>query len=79
MSDEDREILQRVIDSLFRHERRISRLDAILRAESFDLPEDLREIVELLPPGTYTRDRICDQLNSAIVGHGWSRRFGTVD
>lgn len=79
MTEQDRELLQRVVDSLFREKRQITRLDAVLRAEAFDLPEDLRSIVELLPPGNFSRQRLCDQLNSAIVGHGWSRRFGTVD
>ena len=43
-----------------------------------DLPDDLAEIVNLLPPGSYTRQRLCDQLNSAIGGHAWGQVYGTV-
>lgn len=57
----------------------VRRLDVILAAESADLPDDLREIVNLLPPGDYTRRRLCDQLNSAIVGHAWGQVYGTVE
>ena len=80
MPDDDREILQRFIDALFRDRNRVSRLDVIVRAETLDLDPELLPIIENLPSGTvYTRQRLADQLNSAIVGHGWSRRFGTVD
>ena len=44
-----------------------------------DLPDDLDEIIALLPPGTYTRQRLCDQLNSAIGGHAWGQVYGTVE
>ena len=44
-----------------------------------DLPDDLQEIVSLLPPGSYTRERLCDQLNSAIGGHAWGQGYGTVE
>lgn len=70
--------LQRLIDALYRDYTRVSRLDAIILAESFDLNEDLSEIVELLPPGMYTRQKMCDQINSALMGHGWGRIYGTV-
>jgi hypothetical protein len=80
VSDDDRELLQRYLDSLFRDARRVSRLDAILWAETFDLDPELLPLVQNLPgSGTYTRQRLADQLNSAIVGHGLSRRYGTVD
>lgn len=79
MADDDREILQRFIDALFRDAKRASRLDVVVRAEAFDLPQELAGIIELLPPGTYTRHRLCNQLNSALKGHGWTRQFGTVD
>ena len=71
--------LQRLVDSLFRASSRVSRLDLILQAEAHDLHEDLHEIVKLLPPGTYTRSRMCDQLNSALAAHGWGRVYGTVE
>ena len=70
--------LQRVIDSVFVDGRKfVRRLDVIVAAESFDLPDDLNEIISLLPPSTYTRQRLCDQLNSAIGGHAWGQVYGT--
>lgn len=56
----------------------VRRLDAVLAAEAADLPEELLGIVRLLPPGDYTRDRLCTQLNSAITGHAWGQVYGTV-
>ena len=48
-------------------------------AETFDLPYDLLEVVSMLPSGVYERPRLADQLNSALVAHGWTQRFGTVE
>ena len=80
MSDDDREVLQRFLDNLFRDAKSVTRLDVLLRAETLDLDADLMPIFENLPSGGfYTRQRLADQLNSAIVGHGWSRRYGTVE
>ncbi len=79
MPDDDRELLARFMDSLFRDAPCVSRLDVLLRAQTYDLPEVLFEIVNNLPPVPYTRYRLADQLNSAIVGHGLSRRYGTVE
>ena len=71
--------LQRVIDFLFEKTQRVSRLDVLMAVEMFDLVDDLREIVELLPPGAYTRIQLCHQLNSSISGHGWGYTYGTVE
>lgn len=71
--------LQRVVDYLYKDARVVERLDAILAAETFDICDDLREIVELLPPGSYTRIALCVQLNSSIAGHGWGYTYGTVE
>ena len=72
--------LQRVVDSVFADGGKfVRRLDVVVTAESFDLPDDLDEIIALLPPGTYTRQRLCDQLNSAIGGHAWGQMYGTVE
>lgn len=71
--------LQRVVDALFKENEFVSRLDVIILAESFDLPMDLIEIVELLPSGTYSRKSLCTQLNSSISGHAWGQVYGTVD
>ncbi len=74
-------LLQRVIDALFADPgtKFVRRLDVVVTAESFDLPDDLAEIISLLPPGIYTRQRLCDQLNSAIGGHAWGQVYGTVE
>ena len=45
----------------------------------FDLPAEAMDVVNGLPPGRYTRLRLCDQLNSAIVGRGLSASLGTHD
>jgi len=80
VSDDSREVLQRFLDNLFRDAKRVSRLDVIIRAETLDLDHDLLPIIENLPTAaTFTRQRLADQLNSAIVGHGWTRRYGTVE
>lgn len=71
--------LQRLVDAVFRSSARVNRLELIVQAEARDLHEDLLEIVSLLPPGTYTRQRMCDQLNSALAAHGWGRVYGTVE
>lgn len=79
MAEEDRQLLQRFVESLFAERKMMTRLDAVLRAEALDLPDDLVGIVTLLPPGTYTRQRLCNQLNSALKGHGWNSAYGTVE
>jgi len=79
MPHEDRELVARFMDSLFRDAPRVSRLDVLMRAQTYDLPEVLVEIVNNLPPVNYTRHRLADQINSAIVGHGLSRQYGTVE
>ena len=71
--------LQRLVDGLFAGRATVDRLDVVVQAEILDLPADLMEIVELLPPGTYARARLCDQLNSALAAHGWGARYGTVE
>lgn len=71
--------LQKVVDALFHDAKTVRRLDVVVAAESADLPDDLTEIVGLLPPGTYTRQRLCDQINSAIAGHAWGQVYGTVE
>lgn len=74
--------LQAIVDDLFEGmdaDFAVRRLDVVLAVEAGDLPSDLQEIVALLPPGDYTRIRLCDQLNSAIVGHAWGQVYGTVE
>lgn len=71
--------LQRFVDALFMSERFVDNLDVQVMAETFDLPYDLLEVVGMLPSGVYERPRLADQLNSALVAHGWTQRFGTVE
>ena len=73
--------LQGIVDDLFDGRPRdyaVRRLDVVMAVEAGDLPEDLNEIAQLLPPGNYTRQRLCDQLNSSIGGHAWGQVYGTV-
>lgn len=79
LPDDEKMALQRLVDSLYAQSRRVTRLDAIIRAEALDLPEDLIDIVNLLPPGGYFRQSMCDQFNSALKGHGWAGRYATVE
>ncbi|MEQ3364240.1 hypothetical protein [Raoultibacter massiliensis] len=72
-------VMQKLVDDLFASEEFVRRLDAVLMAEAYDLPADLLEVVQLLPPGTCNRQRLCDQINSSIAGHGWGFVYGTVE
>jgi hypothetical protein len=77
--EDAREQLIRLIEAVFRDSRVVTRLDVVIRADALDVSPRIREIVDLLPPARYTRPKLCDQLNSAITGHGWARDLGTVD
>ena len=80
---EDYGELQRVVNAVFApgisSQTTATKLDVVARAEIFDLCDDLREVVEALPSRTYTRQRLCDQINSILVGHGWTHVYGTVE
>lgn len=80
---EDYGELQRLVDSLFRPgvsaRATVSKIDLLVRADAFDLCADLAEVIELLPAGSFTRTRLCDQLNSILLGHGWGAVYGTVE
>jgi hypothetical protein len=71
--------LQRLVDSLFKEKKKVTRLDVLLMAEVYDLSGDLLEILTLLPPGAYHRQKLCNQINSSLSGHGWGFVYGTVD
>ena len=71
--------LQSHVDGLYATRTVVDRLDLVMQAEVLDLDADLQEIVSLLPPGSYERQRLCDQLNSAIAAHGWGGVYGTVE
>ncbi len=71
--------LQRLVDGLYTGRETIDRLGLVVQAEILDLSPDLMEIVNLLPPGVYDRQRLCDQINSALAAHGWGATYGTVE
>lgn len=83
MRSEDFGELQRLVDSVFppgvSSAATVERVDVELRAEILDLASDLMEVVSALPPRTYTRQRLCDQLNSILTARGWGNVYGTVE
>ena len=54
--------LQRLVDGLYAGRQTVDRLDMVVQGEILDLSSDLMEIINLLPPGVYERQRLCDQL-----------------
>lgn len=80
---EDYGELQHLVDALFApgvsRYATVTKLDVVLRAEAFDLNEDLAEVIDLLPSGSFTRVQLCDQMNSVLSGHGWGGLYGTVE
>lgn len=73
--------LQQLVDDVYKvnPSAAVPRVDIIVRAEVNDLSDDLMEVVNLLPAGSYKRFRLCDQLNSIITAHGWAYLYGTVE
>lgn len=73
--------LQRVVDALYADPRieTVRRMDVLVMAEVYDLCSNLCDIVKLLPPGSYTRQKLCNQLNASITGHAWGLMYGTVE
>ena len=71
--------LQRLVNGMYTGRTEVDRMDLVVQAEIVDLAPDLMEIVTLLPPGVYERQRLCDQLNSALAAHGWGGTYGTVE
>lgn len=73
--------LQKLVDELYEHgpSQSVARMDVIVRAEVDDLNDDLMEVVNLLPAGSYKRSRLCDHLNSIMTAHGWAYVYGTVE
>ena len=85
-------VLQEIVDDLYREDDapyleqideniafKVAKLDIVLAGEAADIPEELLRIIRMLPPGEYTRGRLCKQLNSAITGHAWGQVYGTVE
>lgn len=73
--------LQHLVDDLYRESpsAAVRRVDVLVRAEVNDLSDDLMEVVELLPAGSYKRPRLADQINSIVTAHGWAYLYGTVE
>lgn len=71
-------VLQEFIDRLFDGREDYMRLEVVLEGEAYGLNGELMEVLNLLPPGLYTRDRLCSQINSSLSSHGWSYVYGAV-
>ena len=71
-------VLQEFIDRLFDGREDYMRLEVVLEGEAYGLNGELMEVINLLPPGLYTRDRLCSQINSSLSSHGWGYVYGAV-
>ena len=71
--------LQTLIDDLFATRKALTSTELVLNAEILDLHPHLLEICRIVPYGTYDRQTLCDQINSAITAHGWGGVYGTVE
>lgn len=71
-------VLQEFIDRLFDGREDYMRLEVALEGEAYGLNSELMEVLNLLPPGLYTRDRLCSQINSSLSSHGWGYVYGAV-
>lgn len=83
IESEDFGDLQRVVDLAYRGKTSpyatTSQMEFVVLAESQDLSDEVLEVVNLLPPGSYDREQLCTQLNSILAGHGWGLKLGTVE
>ena len=71
-------VLQEFIDILFDGREDYMRLEVVVEGEAYGLNGELMEVLNLLPPGLYTRDRLCGQINSSLSSHGWGYVYGAV-
>ena len=71
-------VLQEFIDRLFDGREDYMRLEVVLEGEAYGLNSELMVVLNLLPPGLYTRDRLCSQINSSLSSHGWGYVYGAV-
>ena len=71
-------VLQEFIDRLFDGREDYMRLEVVLEGEAYGLNGELMEVLNLLPHGLYTRDRLCGQINSSLSSHGWGYVYGAV-
>lgn len=72
-------VLQDLVNRICEELESIRSMDLLVQAELSDVSPELMEVVEMLPPGPYTRRQLCDQLNSILVAHGWSNSLGVVE
>lgn len=80
MSDEDvGTAVHRMLDRLYAEAREVPRSRIVQHVGLMSLPADLTEAFESIPPGAYTRRRLVDQVNAAVVARGISRRTGTFE
>lgn len=79
VQSEDYGVLQDLVDTLFARKERATRLELVTLAEAHDVCDDVLEVCTLMPPGTYTRARLADQMNSIVTAHGWGLTYGTVE
>jgi hypothetical protein len=79
IDDDTLPAILRMFDMLYRDRRVVRRVDILSMAEVMSLPPEVLSLFTLLPPGSFTRRSLSDQLNSVIVGHGLSRSLGTVE
>ncbi len=71
--------LVRMLECLYASRKRVPLTDVLGQVDLMCFPAEVSMLFRLLPPGDYTRRRLVDQLNSAIVGHGMGRSLGTLD
>lgn len=79
VQSEDYGVLQDLVDTLFARKEHATRLELVTLAETHDVRDDVMEVCTLMPPGTYTRARLADQMNSIVTAHGWGLTYGTVE
>jgi hypothetical protein len=70
--------LQKLVDALYRDSKYADRIDALVLAEAFDFSDDLKAVVERVPPGRMNRAQFTDQINSTLTARGWGRYYGIV-
>ena len=69
--------LQRLVDGLYAGRQTVDRLDMVVQARYW-MSLTLWRLSTCFP-GVCERQRLCDQLNSALAAHGWGGMYGTVE
>ena len=72
-------IFQEIVDAVFKNNIRVTKHTVILQTEIRDPSQDVLDVVNGLPSGSYIRPTLVDQLNSAIAARGWGSYLGTVE